>query len=68
MMNAGQVSSVVKDRAAAKGLGTFAKQLEGLDATPQQVSSSNSPPLHCVIIPLPCSGTGSLGSVEMKSC
>ncbi|KAL3162049.1 hypothetical protein ABBQ38_009115 [Trebouxia sp. C0009 RCD-2024] len=32
----GQVSSLVRDRAAAKDLGAFAKQLEGLDATPEQ--------------------------------
>lgn len=40
---AGQVSSWVKDRAAAKDLGAFAKQLEALDATPQQVIAGNSP-------------------------
>ena len=56
MMNAGQVSSLVKDRAAAKDLGVFAKHLEELDATPQQVSSSNSPSLpHYVTILATCS-------------
>ena len=44
-MNTGQVSSLVKDKAAAKDLRAFAKHLEELDATPQQVSSSNSPAL-----------------------
>lgn len=37
LLSAGQVSSLVRDRAAAKDLGAFAKQLEGLDATPEQV-------------------------------
>ena len=52
MMDAGQVSSLVKDRAAAKDLAVFAKHLEELDATPQQVSSSNSPnpPCHVTIL------------------
>ena len=49
MSSAGQVSSLVKDRVAAKDLGAFAKHLEELDATPLQVSSGNSltPPHPC---------------------
>lgn len=44
---AGQVSSSVKDGAAAKDLAAYAKQLEALDATPQQVLTGNSPILSC---------------------
>lgn len=43
MVIAGQVSALVKDRAAAKDLGAFAKHLEELDATPQQVSFQQQP-------------------------
>ena len=37
-VSAGQVTGLVKDRAVAKDLAALAKQLEHLDATPQQVS------------------------------
>ena len=36
-----EVTGLVKDRAAAKDLAAFAKQLQGLDATPQEVGSAS---------------------------
>ena len=43
MLGAGEVTGMVKDRAAAKDLGAFVRQLEALDTSPQEASSF---PLH----------------------